>query len=128
MNPNDSAKSVIFLSGDLIFSSRVQSACQASGLSFWLGTNLPAIDPTTVGVIILDLATRSGITTSLVQEARTRYPAARLIAYGPHVHKGRLDAARDAGFDQVLTRGQFDHFLPKLSQLLVPPNDSLPQK
>ena len=30
----------------------------------------------------------------------------RAVAYAQHVHKDLLDEARDAGFDQILTRGQ----------------------
>jgi CheY-like chemotaxis protein len=30
-----------------------------------------------------------------------------IVAYGPHVHSAKLDAARQAGCDEVLTRGQF---------------------
>lgn len=32
---------------------------------------------------------------------------ATLVAFGPHVHKARLDAAVAAGCDLVLSRGQF---------------------
>lgn len=31
----------------------------------------------------------------------------RAIAFGPHVHTARLEAARTAGFPTVLSRGQF---------------------
>jgi hypothetical protein len=33
--------------------------------------------------------------------------ATRVIAFGPHVHEDRLAAARAAGCDSVLSRGQF---------------------
>ncbi len=32
----------------------------------------------------------------------------RVLAFGPHVEKNTLQAARDAGADDVLTRGAFD--------------------
>ena len=31
----------------------------------------------------------------------------RVVAFGPHVHEQRLAAARDAGCDLVVSRGQF---------------------
>ncbi|MFM7036612.1 MAG: hypothetical protein ACKO2L_02705 [Planctomycetaceae bacterium] len=31
----------------------------------------------------------------------------RAIAFGPHVHTARLEAARSAGFGTVISRGQF---------------------
>ena len=38
----------------------------------------------------------------------------RVIAWGPHVQKDLLQAARDAGADDVMTRGAFDHSLADL--------------
>ncbi|MBY0112982.1 MAG: hypothetical protein K2Y21_09185 [Phycisphaerales bacterium] len=37
--------------------------------------------------------------------------AIRVLAFGPHIEKNTLQAARDAGADDVLTRGAFDHHL-----------------
>lgn len=34
-------------------------------------------------------------------------PDATSVAFGPHVHKERLLAAREAGFSLVISRGQF---------------------
>lgn len=121
-------QTVIFLSGDLIFSTKVRAACQRIGWGFKLARTLPA--KTSAGaenqeantgpevtMIILDLATLSQLTAGLVPAAREEYPQAWLVAYGPHVQKGHLEAAKLAGFDRVLTRGQFDHALDDLSQI-----------
>ena len=111
---------VIFLSGDLIFAGRVRAACEAADMQFTFAASLPPrsddpeADQDDVRWVILDLATRSGITQRIVPEVRERYPAARLIAYAPHVHTARLAAAREAGFDQVMTRGQFDAWLTRI--------------
>ena len=43
----------------------------------------------------------------LTAELRTAAPEATLIAFGPHVQELMLAAARDAGCDKVITRGQF---------------------
>lgn len=116
---------VLFLSGDLIFASRVRAAAEAAGFTFQLSGNIPAEtgaaeaspqDGTDITWIIIDLATRSGIVSDVVETARERYPEARLIAYAPHVQVGRLQAARDAGVPTVLTRGQFDGKLSSLFQ------------
>lgn len=37
--------------------------------------------------------------------------AIRIVAFGPHVRRDLLQQARDAGADEVLTRGTFDHGL-----------------
>jgi len=39
-----------------------------------------------------------------------------LVAFGPHVDSAALDAARDAGADQVLTRGQLQRGLARVLQ------------
>ncbi|XZE53802.1 histidine kinase [Planctomycetaceae bacterium SH139] len=115
MPPSDPQPRLIFLSGDLVFASRVRGACEEAGYDFHFGANLPPpADPQAaqaVPFVVLDLATRSGLTEKLVADARVHYPNARLIAYAPHVHKGKLQAASEAGFDEVLTRGQFDRWL-----------------
>lgn len=38
----------------------------------------------------------------------------RVLAFGPHVEKNTLQAARDAGADDVLTRGAFDHHMDQV--------------
>ncbi|MEC9373956.1 MAG: hypothetical protein VYC34_08935, partial [Planctomycetota bacterium] len=35
----------------------------------------------------------------------------RIVAFGPHVARQTLQAARDAGADDVMPRGAFDHNL-----------------
>ncbi len=60
--------------------------------------NLPGVDPLEV--------------VRQVQHVALSRP--RLIAFGPHVHTARLEAARQAGCDLVLTRGQFHRELKSL--------------
>ena len=36
------------------------------------------------------------------------------MAFGPHVHQAKLDAASAAGFDEVVSNGQFNEMLPEL--------------
>jgi len=38
----------------------------------------------------------------------------RVLAFGPHVERTLLQQARDAGADDVLTRGAFDHNMPEI--------------
>jgi CheY-like chemotaxis protein len=46
---------------------------------------------------------------ALVESLRSAAaPPAAIVAYGPHVHTAKLNAARQAGCDEVLTRGQFN--------------------
>lgn len=107
---------VIFLSGDLIFAGRVRAACESAEMQFAFAASLPEKIEEDVRWVIVDLATRSRLTHTIVPEARRRFPDARLIAYAPHVHTARLAAAREAGFDEVMTRGQFDVWLTRITR------------
>ncbi len=111
---------VWFLSGDLMFASRVRAAAERAGFVFKLATSLP--EPTEgactddIRYVILDLSTRGSLTDSIVPTCGRVCPQAKLIAYGPHVQIGRIKAARDAGIPTVMTRGQFDQILTRLFQ------------
>lgn len=114
---------VAFLSGDLMFAGRVRGACEAGDATFYFGSDLPTESQVaelagSIRLVILDLGTRGGLTESLVPQVRERFPEARVIAYASHVHKARLQAAAEAGFDAVLTRGQFDAWLARLPETL----------
>ncbi|MEM6469460.1 MAG: histidine kinase [Planctomycetota bacterium] len=109
----DSCPTVLFLSGDLLFASRINGAAQAAGLEFSLAGKLPE-DASSVRWVIVDLATRSGVVEDLMSQCEQRCPDASVIAYGPHVQVDRLNRAREAGIPLVLTRGQFDRALSGL--------------
>lgn len=108
------AGAVVFLSGDLIFASRVQAAATAAGLDFRLAGNLPLDLPQTVSHIIVDLSTRSKVVDGLMPLCQTHYPDARVIAYAPHVQIERIRAAREHDIPTVLTRGKFNEALASL--------------
>ena len=107
---------VVFLSGDLMFASRVRGAAERAGLTFYLGANLPEENGVPIRYVVLDLSTRSSMTASLLPECEQRCPDATVIAYGPHVQVNKLAAAKEAGIPVVMTRGQFDS---RLSTLFV---------
>jgi hypothetical protein len=54
-------------------------------------------------VVIIDLAAHA----DAVPVVRAAQPAARIIAFGPHVDGPALDEARAAGADVVLARSRF---------------------
>lgn len=105
---------VVFLSGDLIFASRVQSAATAAGLTFRLAGALPPDLTAPVSHIIVDLSTRSKVIEGLMPLCQSQYPDARVIAYAPHVQIERIRAARSHGIPTVQTRGQFNESLASL--------------
>ena len=82
---------------DLMDRSKVQSAVE--GVTF-------ARDPAAAAgadVVIVDLARFA----DKVAEVRAQAPAARIVAFGPHVDDARLDGAREDGADTVMARSQF---------------------
>jgi CheY-like chemotaxis protein len=59
-------------------------------------------------VLLVDLASQSVDVRELVDQIRRAGgEKSCVIAFGPHVHEERLDAARRAGCDEVVSRGQF---------------------
>jgi hypothetical protein len=111
---DESTGSVVMLSGDLIFSSRVKAAAERAGLQFRVAGNLPLDDTDLIRFVVLDLSTRSKLTDEIVAQCNERCPQAKLIAYGPHVQIAKLGRARAAGITAVMTNGQFDSQLPRL--------------
>jgi CheY-like chemotaxis protein len=62
----------------------------------------------TPSLLIIDLSTPALDVAALMQQLRaTGNAVPRTVAFGPHVHEERLAAAREAGCDQVLSRGEF---------------------
>ncbi len=113
---NTPCGSVVFVSGDLMFASRVKAAAENAGLQFRFGGKLPDDQTAAIRFVVLDLSTRSGLTAEIASQCAVQCPEAQLIAYAPHVQAAKLAAAKQAGIPTVLTRGQFDS---KLSSLFV---------
>jgi DNA-binding NarL/FixJ family response regulator len=102
---------VLFLSSDLMFSSRVVGAAKAVGVSVSLVVSPAAVaDKVTADcrLAVVDLTLDGLNLPAAVAAVRAGSPAARIIAYGPHVDEAALADAADAGCDRVLTRGQFN--------------------
>lgn len=58
-------------------------------------------------VIAIDLTAPIADLPALIEGLRGATPGAGLVAYGPHVHEAKLEAAKAAGCDLVISRGQF---------------------
>ncbi|TWT70392.1 hypothetical protein [Crateriforma conspicua] len=110
---------VLFLSGDLMFATRVGAAAEAAGMQFQMSGNLPADPARDVRVVILDLATRSSIVQGFGAKVADACPNAMTIAYGPHVQVGPLESAKAEKLDHVMTRGQFDRQIAGFLQSLA---------
>jgi hypothetical protein len=111
MTNNSNVATVLFVSSDLMFSSRVVGAAKALGVPLTL-----VADPTTLGskvsadcrMAFVDLTLDNLNLPAAVTAIKAGAPAARVIGYGPHVDTALLADANAAGCDVVLTRGQFN--------------------
>ncbi|MCH2590865.1 MAG: hypothetical protein MK004_20520 [Planctomycetales bacterium] len=117
---------VVFLSDDLMFAPRVSGAVLSAGWTLReVGTPAAAIASTetdTPRLLIVDLETTAldiqGLLSNLPDASRPS-----VLAFGPHVQHQRLDAAREAGCNMVVSRGRFSSDLPALlSEFLTSPS------
>jgi CheY-like chemotaxis protein len=103
---------VVLLTGDLTVISRVEGAAARCGQPVRaFASPAQAILQCSLEnakLLIVDLATMAmeleHLINTLRQEMRT---PPRVVAFGPHVHEERLEAARQAGCDEVMSRGEF---------------------
>lgn len=110
------AEGVWYFSGDLLFAGRVKGAADNAGLAFSLLSRWPDPPPSKPRWIVVDLATKSGASAEICELAKAQFPDVPCMAFGPHVQASRLSQARQAGFDPVMTRGQFDGALATIFQ------------
>jgi CheY-like chemotaxis protein len=117
--------SAVFLTTDLIFASRVQAAARSAGVKLRLVSTAAAMleqacSPAT-DLVILDLTSAGCDPQQIVSALRGAEHVPVILAYAPHVQHARLAAAREAGCDRVLTRGQFDQQLDEILRQVVRP-------
>ncbi|MFM7106995.1 MAG: hypothetical protein ACKOZU_00035 [Planctomycetaceae bacterium] len=106
---------ILLVSPDLMVSSRIAGLASACGATLDTVVGLDAPPPATgYRVAILDLQGLRGDAAELVTRARkqlaghgaTTAVGPALIAFGPHVAVDLLAAARAAGADDVVSRGE----------------------
>lgn len=111
---------IVLLTKDLFFVPNLRSAATKLGAEVTVvlsiaSDKLATLSANEVSAWIVDLnsvpiAELENVVSSLL----SRFPQAKRIAFGPHVQEQRLQAAREAGCEQVLSRGQFDSQLDRL--------------
>ncbi len=105
---------IIFFTGDLVFPSRVAGVARRLDAPMNVVASAEALsasfnaDPQQGAVVLLDLNFPAVDVADVAARIEAIGTPSVMIAFGPHVHEAKLDAARAAGCDFVLTRGQFD--------------------
>lgn len=110
--------SIIYLTNDLMFSSRVSGAVRAAGAEMNVVGDVAAavelLQAGSVRLVFLDLSLPGLDPSAVVQKIRDLAPDVAVIAYGPHVHEQKLAAAKACGCDKVLSKGQFNSTVNEL--------------
>jgi DNA-binding NarL/FixJ family response regulator len=114
---------VLFLTSDLMFSSRVVGAAKSLGVTLELVANqaaLPARLTANCRLAFIDLTLDRLNLPAAVQAIHAAAPQAEIVAYGPHVDHAALADAQDAGCHHVLSRGQFNQQYAELLKKAIP--------
>ena len=116
---------IVLISNDLMVVSRLTSATTGIGAEFRVAANATAAtalhEEQPADVVVIDLGLAALELEKFVSSVKSNaeHPV-QVMAFGPHVHADRLAAARDAGCDVVLSRGQFfaqvDSILSRLTR------------
>ncbi len=103
--------SALVLTADLVLISQLSGAAMRSGTTVEVAGSIEDLlskaDAGEPSLVILDLSHAGLVPGDVVGRLKPLLPAATILAFGPHVHKGRLAAASAAGCDTVMSRGQF---------------------
>lgn len=101
----------VMLCDDLLFTSKVTTTARALGLTVVPAktadaaiANAKAIHAVTV---FIELHTPGLVLVSFLELLRSLNPMPRVIAFGSHVDKAGLNAAKTAGCDLVMPRSKF---------------------
>jgi DNA-binding response OmpR family regulator len=114
---------IVYCCSDLIFATRIASTCGALHIpsrparnADMLRCRLDRIDDGKgcgpISAVMVDLDLDDG--PALIALAKSHPASPPVIAFGAHVATARLQAALDAGADEVMARGRFTAELPEL--------------
>ena len=104
---------LVLLSQDLMIGARVEGAARQHELTtMTLGNASAAVDAACrddCRLLLVDLRLPGLNVVDLVTAIRSSEAShTPIVACGPHVHESKLTEARNAGCDEVVTRGQLD--------------------
>lgn len=116
---------LLYAAADLIWASKIKGVADAVGVAArpvrtmeMLEARLAELPPGSEGGVVALLVDLDKGDEGLALIRRIKADAAtkgvRVLAWGPHVAKDLMQAAREAGADDVLTRGAFDHSMDEV--------------
>lgn len=113
--------SILYLTQDLLFSSRVGSIAKQAGVDVLIVGTLDQLQEKLASgpsAVLVDLEHRSD-PIAVMSLVKATSPRPLTIAYGPHVKESLLTNSLAAGFDHVLSRGQFDKQIAQILHSLT---------
>jgi CheY-like chemotaxis protein len=115
----------LYLTKDLFFASRVTATARSLGAELAVVGSVEELlqkaQEQPLSLVLLDLDSPGADAAAIVAGLREQAAhAPAVIAFGSHIHEARLTAARQAGCDQVLARGQFDRQMASLLREHLP--------
>jgi len=107
----------LLLTRDLFFSSKVTGTATALGLQINVVSSIATLTEAATAkecrCVLVDLEC-PGVSAADIVAALPTDNRPRLIGFGSHVLTALFEAAQAAGFDELLSRGQFTADLPRL--------------
>ena len=113
---------LLYFAADLVWATRIKALANDLGIAARPVRNLDMLNARLaeggVSGIVVDLDAPEIALQIIARlkgtEASDEERAVRVLAWGPHVHKELFQQARDAGADEVMTRGAFDHAIAEI--------------
>jgi len=118
--PQPAAPAVLALVADLIFASRIRGAADAQGVPVQVVRSadelLARARAAPPRLVLVDLEARAADPAGTIARLRATPEGAGvpIIAFGAHVNRDAIEAARAAGATRVLARSAFVRELPEL--------------
>ena len=104
---------ILVLVRDLMFAGRIGAEARAAGASVTMLRDPELlIQETRASRLIVDLDLAGALQAAAAW--RSHNTAGEVIAFVAHINADAVRAAREAGFNQIFTRGQFVQVLPRL--------------
>jgi len=111
--------SVLLLSTDLMVVSKLQAAARDRDLACQAVSNpeqlFSTVESNATELVIVDLSVAGLDVAAVIGRLKQMSTSpGKVLAFGPHVHEAKLQAAAQAGADSVLSRGQFHADIDRL--------------
>ena len=111
---------ILGLIKDLMFRSKIDAAAEALGVEVAYVSALELVPKRCAdskpSVVVVDLSEKTFAPEPTMAALRACAPAAKVIGFASHVDLKVLAAAREAGFERVLSRQEFAAQIPSLLQ------------